>query len=226
MKRLARILAALLVIAVAVPAIAQVTDEDIDRARQEVNRIVADSQELGDAIQEGWARQAELGDEIAGLKSSIEFALVRLAETEQRLEEVAVELYMGSTTLASLSVLINADDDEFGAGLEYLREVSGVDDSVINQLRVFRRELDNQTSRLAEASDEQEMVTAELEEMYQPYLKKHGVMPSFNFSVQRRVATRTIAARRRSMLRCFESAARSSGAAFAAPSPTNIGRWT
>ena len=165
MKRLARILAALLVIAVAVPAIAQVTDEDIDRARQEVNRIVADSQELGDAIQEGWARQAELGDEIAGLKSSIEFAQVQLAETEQRLEEVAVELYMGSTSLASLSVLINAADDEFGAGLEYLREVSGVDDSVINQLRVFRRELDNQTSRLAEASDEQEMVTAELEEM-------------------------------------------------------------
>jgi murein DD-endopeptidase MepM/ murein hydrolase activator NlpD len=165
MKRLARILAALLVIAVAVPAIAQVTDEDIDRARQEVNRIVADSQELGDAIQEGWARQAELGDEIAGLKSSIEFAQVQLAETEQRLEEVAVELYMGSTSLASLSVLINADDDEFGAGLEYLREVSGVDDSVINQLRVFRRELDNQTSRLAEASDEQEIVTAELEEM-------------------------------------------------------------
>jgi murein DD-endopeptidase MepM/ murein hydrolase activator NlpD len=90
---------------------------------------------------------------------------VQLAETEQRLEEVAVELYMGSTSLASLSVLINADDDEFGAGLEYLREVSGVDDSVINQLRIFRRELDTQTIRLAEASDEQEVVTAELEEM-------------------------------------------------------------
>ncbi len=165
MKRLARILAALLVIAGAVPAIAQVTDDDIEHARREVNRIVAESQELGDAVQEGWARQLELEDEIADLKSSIEFAQVQLAETEQRLEEVAVELYMGSTSLASLSVLINASDDEFGAGLEYLREVGGVDDSVINQLRIFRRELDTQTSRLAEASDEQEIVTAELEVM-------------------------------------------------------------
>ncbi|MFB3051727.1 MAG: hypothetical protein ACE1Z0_07045, partial [Acidimicrobiia bacterium] len=132
MKRLARTLAALLVIAVSAPAIAEVTDEDIERARQQVNRMVADSQELGDAVQEGWARQAELEDEIAGLKSSIEFARVQLVETEQRLEKVAVELYMGSTSLASLSVLINASDDEFGAGLEYLREVGGVDDSVIN----------------------------------------------------------------------------------------------
>ncbi|MFB3110075.1 MAG: hypothetical protein ACE1Y8_02885, partial [Acidimicrobiia bacterium] len=89
MKRLARNLAALVVIAVAVPAIAEVTDEDIDRARQEVNRMVADSQELGDAVQEAWARQVELEDEIADLKSSIEFAQVQLAKTEQRLEEVA-----------------------------------------------------------------------------------------------------------------------------------------
>ena len=44
MNTVTRILAALLVVAVATPAIAQVTDEDIDRARDEVNRIVAESQ--------------------------------------------------------------------------------------------------------------------------------------------------------------------------------------
>jgi murein DD-endopeptidase MepM/ murein hydrolase activator NlpD len=165
MKRIARSLAALLVIAVGAPAIAQVTDDDIDRARREVNDIVADSQELGDAVQEAWAHQAELEDEIFGLKSSIEFARIELIETEERLEELAVALYMGSTSVASLSVLLNISDDDYGAGLEYLREVSGVDESVINQLRIFRRELDHQTSRLAEASDEQVIVTAELETM-------------------------------------------------------------
>ena len=165
MNRLARTLAALLVIAVAAPAIAQVTDEDVDRARAEVNRIVADSQELGDDVQAAWARQLELDHEIANLEASIEFAQVQLADTEQRLEEVAVELYMGSTSVASLSVLFNASDDEYEAGLEYLREVSGVGDDVISQLRVFRRELDRQTGRLAEASSEQEVLTAELEAM-------------------------------------------------------------
>jgi murein DD-endopeptidase MepM/ murein hydrolase activator NlpD len=165
MKRIARILSSVLVIALAAPAIAQVTDEDVDRARREVNNIVADSQELGDAVQRAWARQAELEDEISDLRGSIEFAQIELVKTEERLEELAVELYMGSTSVASLSVLLNVSDDDYGAGLEYLREVSGVDDSVINQLRIFRRELDRQTSRLAEASDEQVIVTAELEAM-------------------------------------------------------------
>ena len=165
MNRFARTIAALSVVVVAAPAIAQVTDEDIDRARDEVNRIVAESQELGDSVQAAWARQLELEHEITSLESSIEFAQIQLAETQERLEEVAVELYMGSASSASLSVLFNASGDEFEAGLGYLEEVSGVDDSVIDQLKVFRRELDRQTERLAEASSEQEIVTAELEAM-------------------------------------------------------------
>ncbi len=163
MNRTARILAALLVVAVAAPAIAQVTDDDIDRAREAVNRMVAESQELGDEVQDAWARQLELDHEIASLKSSIEFAQIQLAETEQRLAILAVELYMGSTSVASLAVLFNASDDDYEAGLEYLREVSGVDEDIVNQLKVFRRELDRQTERLDEASAEQVIVTAELE---------------------------------------------------------------
>lgn len=165
MNRAARIFAAVLVVAVAAPAIAQVSDDDIDRAREEVNRIISESQELGDSVQAAWARQLELDYEIASLQSSIEFAELQLIETQERLEEVAVELYMGSASVASLSVLLNADDDEFEAGLGYLKEVSGVDDSVIDELKVFRRELDRQTERLAGASAEQEVVTAELEAM-------------------------------------------------------------
>lgn len=164
MKRLARIIGAVCVISIAVPAVAAVTEGDIERARQEVNRIVAESQELGDEVQAAWARQAELDHEINALSSSIDFAQIQIRETEERLEEVAVELYMGSTSVASLSVLFNASDDEFEAGLEYLREASGVDSDVINQLRVFRRELDRQTNRLDDASAEQEIVTAELEQ--------------------------------------------------------------
>ena len=158
-------LAGLAVFALVAPAAAQVTDEDIDSARREVNRIVAESQELGDSVQEAWARQFELDHEITGLEESIRIARLQLAETEARLEEVAVEMYMGSASVASISVLLNASDGGFEAGLGYLREVSAVDQSVVDQLRVFRRELDRQTERLAEASDEQEVVAAELEEM-------------------------------------------------------------
>lgn len=165
MKKLARLLSGLLVLALGIPAAAQVTDEDIDRARQEVNRITEESAELGQAVIDAYGRQAALDKEIEDLQGSIEFAQIRIGETEERLEDLAVELYMGSTSGRSLSVLFSATDQEYPAGMEYLREVSGVDESVVDQLRTFRDELDRQTVRLGEALDEQVVVAAELEQL-------------------------------------------------------------
>jgi len=161
--RFARTLVALLVMALALPAIAQVSDEDIDRARGEVNEIMAQAQALGDEVQDAWAHQFALDREITDLTASIELARVKIVETEKKLEEVAVEMYMGSSTAASMQVLFSASDESYGAGVEYLRNVTGNDADVINQLRSFRVELDRQTGRLEEASDEQEVLTSELE---------------------------------------------------------------
>ena len=103
--------------------------------------------------------------EIQDLNSSIDLARVQIGEIEERLQDVAVEMYMGSTSSASLQVLFSDETEGYGAGVEYLKEVSGTDQDLITQLRSFRTELDRQTGRLAEASTEQEQVTAELEGM-------------------------------------------------------------
>jgi septal ring factor EnvC (AmiA/AmiB activator) len=163
MSRIPTILASLLILALALPALAQVTDDDIDRARQEVNEIMSEAQALGDEVQEAWGRQFALEQEISDLGTSIEVARAKIAETEKKLEEVAVEMYMGSSSAASIQVLFSASDESYGAGIEYLRNVNGNDVDVINQLRSFREELDRQTGRLEEASSEQEVLTAELE---------------------------------------------------------------
>jgi murein DD-endopeptidase MepM/ murein hydrolase activator NlpD len=162
-KRLTRTIAALIVMALAIPALGQVTDDDIDRARREVNEILADSEALGIEVQEAWARQFALEKEISDLNSSIEVAKVKITETERKLEEVAVEMYMGSTSVATIQVLFSTSDEAYGAGFEYLRNVSGVEGDVVNQLRSFRTELGRQTERLAEASVEQQALAAELE---------------------------------------------------------------
>lgn len=163
MTRFARIFLAFVLVAVALPAIGQVTDDDIDRARREVNEIMAEAQALGDEVQDAWARQFALDREITELNGSIELARVKIAETEKKLAEVAVEMYMGSSTSASMQVLFSASDESYGAGIEYLRNVTGNDADVINQLRSFRVELDRQTERLEEASSEQGALTVELE---------------------------------------------------------------
>jgi len=165
MKKLTRLLSGLLVVAFAAPALAQVTDRDIDDARAEVNRLTEESAQLGQEVIDAYGRQSALDAEIGQLESSIEFAKIKLSETQTRLEDVAVELYMGSTSGSSLSVLFSATDQEYPAGMEYLREVNGVDVGVVSQMRSYREELDRQTSRLSEALDEQEAVTVDLEQM-------------------------------------------------------------
>jgi murein DD-endopeptidase MepM/ murein hydrolase activator NlpD len=164
MKRFIITLAALLVTVLAVPATGDVTDEDIDRARQEVNDLLEESDALVAEVEAAWSRQFALEKEISDLTTSIEVARVKISESEQKLNELAVEMYMGSTSAASIQVLFSTNDETYGAGMEYLRKVSGVEDDVVNQLRSFRTELGRQTDRLTEASAEQEAVTAELEE--------------------------------------------------------------
>ncbi|HEU4915626.1 MAG TPA: peptidoglycan DD-metalloendopeptidase family protein [Acidimicrobiia bacterium] len=163
MSRTARTLVTLFAMALTLPALAQVTDDDVDRARREVDQIMSEAQALGDEVQEAWGRQFALEREISDLGASIEVARARIAETEKKLEEVAVEMYMGSSSVASIQVLFSAAGESYGAGIEYLRNVNGNDVDVINQLRSFREELDRQTGRLEEASAEQGVLTAELE---------------------------------------------------------------
>ncbi|HEY6635217.1 MAG TPA: peptidoglycan DD-metalloendopeptidase family protein [Acidimicrobiia bacterium] len=164
-KTLPRLLSGILVLALATPAVAQVTDEDISRARDEVNRITEESAELGQAVIDAYGRQAALDQEIGTLNTSIDFARSQIAETEGRVEELAVELYMGSTSGATLSMLFSATDQQYPAGIEYMRQVRGVDEGAIGQLRTFRDELDHQTQRLDQARTEQVALAAELEQM-------------------------------------------------------------
>jgi murein DD-endopeptidase MepM/ murein hydrolase activator NlpD len=164
MKKLTRFLSGLLVVAIAAPALAQVTDEDIADARAEVNRLTEKSAQLGEDVIDAYGRQSALDAEIGRLRSSIEFAKIKLDETQTHLEDVAVELYMGSTSGASLSVLFSVTDQEYPAGMEYLREVNGTDVGVVSQMRSYREQLDQQTTRLGVALEEQEAVTLELEQ--------------------------------------------------------------
>ncbi|REK19246.1 MAG: hypothetical protein DWQ40_07675 [Actinobacteria bacterium] len=165
MNSLVRIVAGILVIALAAPAVAEVTDEQVRHARDEMNALVAESADLGAQVEEAWARQFALEHEIAQLQESIEFARAQLTELKAKLEEVAVEMYMGSSSATQLMVLISGTDEDFKAASEYLKEVNGVETGVLNELRNFRAELDRQTQRLAEASEEQAANAAQLEEL-------------------------------------------------------------
>jgi murein DD-endopeptidase MepM/ murein hydrolase activator NlpD len=163
MKSIARLLSGLLVVAIAVPALAQVTDEQVQRARDEVNGLVSESASLGVKVEEAYARQFALEYEISQLQESMEFARVRISELEAKLEEVAVELYIGSASAGELFALISGTNADYKAATEYLDQVNGFETGVVTELRAFREELERQTVRLNEASQEQAENAAELE---------------------------------------------------------------
>jgi len=163
MKSIARLLSGLLVIAIAVPALAQVTDEQVQRARDEVNALMSESASLGAKVEEAYARQFALEHEISQLQESIEFARVQISDLEEKLEEVAVELYIGSASAGELFALISGTNDDYKAATEYLNQVNGFEAGVVNELRAFREELQRQTARMDEASREQAENAAELE---------------------------------------------------------------
>lgn len=160
-----RLLSAILIVAIALPAVAQVTEDDLRRAKAEVDRIQSENQDVGDRIQEGWSRQLQLEHEIDSLQTSINHAQIQLAATRERLERVAVEMYMASASGMSMAVLLKAGNDDYQAGMEYLRRVSGSDENLIDQLRGYQNQLDRQTERLAEASVEQDTLLEELMNM-------------------------------------------------------------
>ena len=164
-SRFTRILAALVILALAVPAVAQVTEDDLRRARSEVERVLADAQDLNDRIEESISLGYRLEAEIENLQTSILHAQVQLAEAKVRLEQVAVEMYMASASGISTALFFNTGDNEYQAGMEYLQRVSGSDENLIDQLRSFQNQLDHQTERLADASAEQTIVAAELQDM-------------------------------------------------------------
>ena len=70
-SRVARFALALLVLAAAIPAVARVTEDDIARARRDLDRVMADADELGARVQAAWARQLELEHEISKLEQPI-----------------------------------------------------------------------------------------------------------------------------------------------------------
>ncbi|HLV90922.1 MAG TPA: peptidoglycan DD-metalloendopeptidase family protein [Acidimicrobiia bacterium] len=167
-----RWLLAFVVLAVTVPAVAQVTEDDIARARREMQRVMAEAEELDEQVQAAWARQVELEYEVGRLEEAIAHATTQLADARDRLEDVSVEMYMAAASGQGVGMVLNVDQSTFQAGLEYLRMVNGSGRELVNQLTVLSTELERLSARKAEASVEQAEVAEKLEAMSAELLEK------------------------------------------------------
>ena len=157
-----RMLASVLVLLLAVPALAQVSEEDVEEAAQRVSEAQARADSLVRQLEDAYVRQVQLADEISSLNDAIGRTRARLTTAQASVETLAVEMYVGATSSVSLVALLGGGSESVPAGLEYVRQVTGLEESAIDSLKATQAELERQTGRLADAELEQQEVTAEL----------------------------------------------------------------
>ncbi len=156
-------LGVLLILTLSVPALAQVTEEDLDRAQERLDAARAEAEELARSLEDAYVRQLALDGEIDSLTDGLARTETRLRAAESDAQALAVEMYMGATTSSALSLLLGADNDSVPAGLEYVRRATGFEDSSITSYKAAQAEFERQTARLDTARAEQVAVTEELQ---------------------------------------------------------------
>jgi murein DD-endopeptidase MepM/ murein hydrolase activator NlpD len=86
----------------------------------------------------------------------------QLLVAERRVQEVAVDLYMQAAVGETVSLMLIPAGPEFGAGMEYLRQLSADADEAVDRLVILRRQLDLQVADLEATRAEEAAAVAEL----------------------------------------------------------------
>ena len=149
-----------------IPALAQVDDDQLRRARAELDRLQEETRELTEEYQDAWAADAELQVRIDQLQSTIAGLGVDLRRLRERIRERAVDLYMDNAAATDLaSLLISASPTDLDIRSEYLQDIRQQDQAMLNGLQVLTRQLEAATEDLQRDKEEQESVLARLEQL-------------------------------------------------------------
>ena len=163
MRAILRFLGVLLVVAlVAVPAIGQVTPQDVAESEAQLQELRAETDQLAAEYEAAVARSAVLETQVAGLEDAVQDSQIQLGTTRQSVRERAVEMYIESST-AQISLLFVEDSD---GGIEvaigYLEQLGTSDTKLLRDLEIIKTEYQRQLAELETARLEQEAVVAEL----------------------------------------------------------------
>ena len=163
MRPLLRLLGALLVVALlAVPAIGQVTPQDIAEAEAELAALRTETDQLALQYEAAIVRSAQLETQVATLEQATLDSQIQLGETRRLVRERAVEMYIESST-AQISLLFVEDlDGGIEVAIGYLEQLGTSDTKLLRDLEIIKTEYERQLAELQAARSEQEAVVSDL----------------------------------------------------------------
>ena len=156
----------LVVVSVWIPVVAQTDDEELSRARAELDRLRAESLELAADYEAAWEADVEIQARIDQLESSIAVYGIDLRKLREQIRDRAVDLYMNNAAGNDLaSLFISASPTDLDTRSEYLHDIRQRDQVMFNGLEVLTRQLEAATEDLRRDKEEQELTLARLEEV-------------------------------------------------------------
>ena len=155
-------LAALVVTALAAPARATVTSQQVDEARQRLREVGALLEGEVTRYEAALLEESQLRDRIDRIRLDLtarerELALARTAARAR-----VAEMYIAAGSGGTFN-LLSGGDDQGPARLAYLDSVALTDRDLVNRLEQARRDYSRQQTLLVETLARQEQVSADLE---------------------------------------------------------------
>ncbi len=159
-----RLVGAVVVVALlALPALAQVSDDDLSAAEREVATTRTELEALAVELEAATVRSVELEAEISRIGRSILETQVQVATALERLQERAVALYTAAASNRVSLLFFSGTPEQLGAGLSYLESLALDDEQMVNDLEVLRSEYERQLGVLSDLEGEQRVTVERLD---------------------------------------------------------------
>ncbi|NOY57287.1 MAG: M23 family metallopeptidase [Actinobacteria bacterium] len=162
MRHRLRIAAAvILVVALAAPALAEVNQEDLDRAARQLDQLRREADVLAVQYGDAWAKSSELEDQVASLEQMVASSRVEVNLATRKVQDRAVQMYMNArgSDMFALMVLDGGVSPEYG----YLEEAASADQRLVNDLGILKGVYERRLSDLEVARQDQVAITQDMQ---------------------------------------------------------------
>ncbi len=149
-----------LVLSFALPAFADVSQEDVDGAASRLQQLRERADALVARYEDAWAQSEQLADQIESLTGLVADSQVNIGIAEREVQDRAVEMYMSGTGSELFTAFLLGGG--VNAGIGYLEETAQSDQMVINNLVTLREAYQRQVEDLESAQQEQDTVTGSM----------------------------------------------------------------
>jgi murein DD-endopeptidase MepM/ murein hydrolase activator NlpD len=151
-------------ITISAPLAAEVTPDDVARARDQLRQVAAELEGVAAQFEEAVQAELALEDELDRLAVAIAESEREAAEAREESIALVIELYMSSGS-TEVTGLLASDVEEIPARIAYVETLADAERATMNELQAIQATFEAQQDRLAEALSEQQAVRAELDSL-------------------------------------------------------------